>query len=181
MSPLCREPRGCHSSGAPGRSKSARSPRTGRPAGGAGAARPSARAKGLRPGARGCCRGAGGTLTRPHTAGKTFPERPRHGPGSPPASGVGRTRAAAGGGGGGGGPCPPLCSRGRGSRARRWDEVPLPRRQNQVGSRGFPSAVPWHGASSAGEERGGRAAPGTSEAPGPPRPCFPAGSRQKGG
>lgn len=48
-------------------------------------------------------------------------------------------------------------------------------------SRGFPRAVPWHGASSAGEERGGRAAPSTSEASGPSRPCFPAGSREERG
>lgn len=83
-------------------------------------------------------------------------------------------------GGGGGAPGPPLCSRGRGSRVRRRDEVDL-----LVGkrgkSRGFPKAAPLHKASSTGEERGGRVAPSTSEAPGPPCPYFPAGSREERG
>lgn len=70
-----------------------------------------------------------GALSRRHTAGKTFPEPPRHGRDRRLSAPWGGHGAAAGGGGGG--PGPPLCSRGRGSRVRRWDEVAL-----LVGKRG---------------------------------------------
>lgn len=62
----------------------------------------------------------------------------------------------------------------------RWERVPLLAGKPEWESRGFPSAAPWHRASSEGERRGGEeraglAAPSTSAAPGPPRPGFPAG------
>lgn len=97
-------------------------------------------------------------------AGKTRPEPPRLGRGSPPVSGVGRTQG------------------GRRRRRRRARPSPLlprlrlqgpalgrscPPRRKKWESRGFPRAAPLHGASSTAEESGGRVAP-----PAPPKPPF---------
>lgn len=111
-------------------------------------------------------------------AGKTRPEPPRLGRGSPPVSGVGRTRG------------------GRRRRRRRARPSPLlprlrlqgpalgrscPPRRKKWESRGFPSAAPLHEASSTGEESGGRvASPASPKPPSHPVPTSQQGHERRG-
>lgn len=112
--------------------------------------------------------GGRGSCAPGHEPAGTRPgQRLRGGLGTAEVTACQRRGAAADGGEEG--PGPPLRSRGRRSGTRRWDGVLSPRRKkNKWESRGFPSA--WRGASSAGEEGGGRAAPGASEPPAHPAP-----------
>lgn len=102
MSLLCLLLCGCHDSGPPGRSDSARSPRPGGPV---------CQDKGSQP----------GIISLP--AKRVLSHLGSVGDRRLSAEWGGHGAAA---GGGGGGPGPPLCCRGCGSRVRRWDEVALP-------------------------------------------------------
>lgn len=124
----------------------------GSPAGGRGSCAPGHEPAGTRPGQR--LRGGLGT------AGVTACQR----------------RGAAADGGEEG-PGPPLRSRGRRSGSRRWDGVLSPRRKKkQMGKQGFSERLA--GSLLCGRRRGRAGRPRRIRAPGPPRPYFPAGSRE---